>query len=384
MQKAKKFDWKDSNLALFGSDTEKQVKKESAESEPAWNGAGQAVGIQIWRIVKFKVTHWPKEEYGSFYDGDSYIILNTYKKPGEEDLEHDVHFWIGENSTQDEYGTAAYKTVELDTLLDDKPVQHREVQDNESDLFKTYFKSFTTMTGGADTGFRHVTPEEYKNRLFHVCGDKKKVEVKQLAIENARLDSNDVYILDMGLKLYIWVGNGSNKDEKFKAVQYTQGIKDKRGKATSETLDQDEIPASHEFYTFVPMPSDDGTDGTDNGEEVQDTSVPCIFQLSDASGQMEFTKVAEGQLSKSDLQTDDVFLIDGRVISDGPSKNKRMKSNDRHLFVWIGKGASVAERKNAMTYAHGYLQKTDHPFLPVTVVKEGLEHKTKAFESVFH
>ena len=47
------------------------------------------------------------------------------------------------NGLQDEYGTAAYKTVELDTLLDDKPVQHREVENHESSLFKGYFKSFT-------------------------------------------------------------------------------------------------------------------------------------------------------------------------------------------------------------------------------------------------
>lgn len=76
--KAKKYDWNDSNLALFGSDTERkvhasitttfglstkltrylcplQVKKASAETEKAWAGAGQKVGIQIWRIVKFKV-----------------------------------------------------------------------------------------------------------------------------------------------------------------------------------------------------------------------------------------------------------------------------------------------------------------------------------------
>ena len=52
----------------------------------------------------------------------------TYTNPGEDDLEYDVHFWIGKYSTQDEYGTAAYKTVELDTFLDDKPIQHREVQ----------------------------------------------------------------------------------------------------------------------------------------------------------------------------------------------------------------------------------------------------------------
>ena len=40
---------------------------------------------------------------------------------------------------QDEYGTAAYKTVELDTYLDDKPIQHREVEGHESELFLSYF-----------------------------------------------------------------------------------------------------------------------------------------------------------------------------------------------------------------------------------------------------
>lgn len=40
LRKEEKYDWKDSNLALFGSDVEKGVKLESAQSEPAWAKSG--------------------------------------------------------------------------------------------------------------------------------------------------------------------------------------------------------------------------------------------------------------------------------------------------------------------------------------------------------
>ncbi len=32
--------------------------------------------------------------------------------------------------------------------LDDKPIQHREVMNNESELFKSYFKEITLLEGG--------------------------------------------------------------------------------------------------------------------------------------------------------------------------------------------------------------------------------------------
>jgi gelsolin len=67
----------DTNLALFGSDIEKKLKYSTAETEPAWKGAGQKQGIQIWRIEKFQVKAWSEKMYGQFYEGDSYIVLQV-------------------------------------------------------------------------------------------------------------------------------------------------------------------------------------------------------------------------------------------------------------------------------------------------------------------
>ncbi|XP_063437789.1 gelsolin-like protein 2 [Mytilus trossulus] len=357
--KQKQYDWKDSNLALFGSDIEKNVKKESAATEKAWKNAGRKLGIQIWRIVKFKVEDWPREEYGKFYNGDSYIILNTYKEEDGEELCFDVHFWIGQYSTQDEYGTAAYKTVELDTFLNDAPIQHREVQGHESELFKSYFDNITILKGGADTGFRHVKPEEYTPRLFHFCGTRKHVEVREVPRNKDLLDSGDVYILDLGLQIYQWNGSGSNKDERMKAMQYCIKLKDERnGKASSEVLDEGSTDKDHEFYKAL------------NEENVPDEakkykaadSQKELFRLSDASGSMKFSLAKKGQVSKTDLDSKDVFILDSKTS----------------LHVWVGKDTSVNERKNAMSYAHKYLQSTDHPFVSVSCLAEGM--KSKAFE----
>jgi gelsolin len=353
MQKATEYDWKDSNMALFGSDIEKNVKKESAETEPAWNGSGKKVGVEVWRINQFKVERWPKEDNGSFFDGDSYIILNTYKSPEGDTLLYDLHFWIGAHSTQDEYGTAAYKTVELDTFHDDKPIQHREVMGYESELFKSYFPEMVILKGGVASGFRKVEKVVPQPRLFHFHGDKKHIEMRQIGLKRSNLDSSDVFILDLGNTIYQWNGHTSNKDERFKATQYLQQLRsDRCGRANVEVLDGD-IEEDHDFWTHLDKSSE-----KDTHSEFPSDLPTQLFRLSDETGgKLVFQQVNANPVTRDCFDSADVFIY----------------AKPDHCYVWIGSGASVAERKNAFQYAHNYLSGTANPVRPVTVVKDGQE-----------
>ncbi|XP_048584775.1 gelsolin-like protein 2 isoform X2 [Nematostella vectensis] len=319
--------------------------------------------MKIWRIVKFKVTKWPEENYGSFYNGDSYIILRTKKE--NEELVHDVHFWIGKKSTADEYGTAAYKTVELDTFLDDKPVQHREVEGHESDLFKSYFSEMTLLDGGAESGFKHVGPKEYTPRLFLVRGNKKNVTLTNIELVKGNLTNDDCFIIDLGLELFQWNGIDANKEEKWKAGEICRDWRSKRGgKPRHIVLDDctvEKIEELEELEGILP-------DG-ENSFKKQAGSEPSekvLFSLSDRTGQLQCNEIARGkEVKRSLLKEDDVYIFD----------------SGRHCYVYVGKAASIDERRNAMTYAHNYLMRTEHPLLPVTVINGG--QKSVDFENAF-
>jgi gelsolin len=75
--KAKQLNISDSNIAGLGTELEKQVRLNAAKTEAAWKGIGQVPGLKIWRIEKFHIADVDKATYGTFYDGDSYIILNA-------------------------------------------------------------------------------------------------------------------------------------------------------------------------------------------------------------------------------------------------------------------------------------------------------------------
>ena len=52
----------DTNLAMLGSIYEKALRLQRAEGEPQWKTIKKEPSFHIWRIEKFSVQPWPKDQ----------------------------------------------------------------------------------------------------------------------------------------------------------------------------------------------------------------------------------------------------------------------------------------------------------------------------------
>lgn len=202
-------DFINSNIALFGTDLEKKVKETAAHSEKEWQTVATGDALRVWRVEKFHVVAWPTHLYGSFHTGDSYIVLKRNGNPP--NYTYDVHFWLGTESTIDERGTAAYKTVELDTFLNGVPVEYREEQSKESDTFKRYFGNLTYLPGGVESGFRHVDNNDYAGwtpKMYEV--------------------GKGVRVFDTGANVFVYEAEDCDHFARFKAAQLLYSLRSLR------------------------------------------------------------------------------------------------------------------------------------------------------------
>jgi len=362
--KQKQYNIADSNIANLGTELEKNVKLEAAQHEEAWKGAGKEPGLQIWRVEQFKIIPVPKNTYGTFYSGDSYIVLFTYKpKPDKDIYAWDVHFWLGTYTTQDEAGTAAYKTVELDDYLGGAPVQYREVQGYESDRFLKHFpKGIRLLEGGKETGFKHVEAAHYRPRLLQIKG-KKQIRVTEVPLGVHSLNSGDVFILDLGKEIIQWNGSKSGPLERAKGAEVSNAIEAEReGHSFNRVVD--ETAEDAEFWTHIggKGPIKTAEEGGSDLEAVKAAATERkLFRLSDASGKFEFTEVASGShIDRKKLDSNDVFILDSGF----------------EVYAWVGKSASVGEKKKALSFAQDYVTAHGRPIqTPVARILEGGENE---------
>ncbi|CAM8939746.1 unnamed protein product [Rhodiola kirilowii] len=299
--------------------------------DPAFQGVGQKAcsGLEIWRIENFQPIPVPTTSHGKFFTGDSYIILKTTAlKNGA--LRHDIHYWLGKDTSQDEAGVAAIKTVELDAALGGRAVQYREVQGHETEKFLSYFKPcIIPQEGGIASGFKHSEAEEHKIRLF-VCKGKRVVHVHEVPFARSSLNHDDIFVLDTKSKIFQFNGSNSSIQERAKALEVVQYIKDTYhdGKCEVAAIDDGKMMADAEsgefwgiFGGFAPLPRKPSN-------KKNDDSLPTkLYRVEKGKPSL----MAVDSLKKELLETDKCYLLDCGA----------------ELYVWMGRSTSLENRKSS-------------------------------------
>ncbi|KAI5583828.1 hypothetical protein POPTR_006G050200v4 [Populus trichocarpa] len=333
--------------------------------DPAFQGVGQRPGTEIWRIENFQPVPLPKSDHGKFYMGDSYIVLQTTPGKGGAYL-YDIHFWIGKDTSQDEAGTAAIKTIELDAVLGGRAVQHRELQGHESDKFLAYFKPcIIPLEGGVATGFKKAEEEAFETRLY-VCRGKRVVRMKQVPFARSSLNHDDVFILDTENKIYQFNGANSNIQERAKALEVIQFLKEKYHDGTCDVaiVDDGKLDTesdSGEFWVlfggFAPI----GKKVVSEDDIILETTPAKLYSITDGE-----VKMVDGELSKGLLENNKCYLLDC----------------GSEVFLWVGRVTQVEERKAASQAAEEFVVSQNRPKATrITRLIQGYE--THSFKSNF-
>ncbi|XP_076943018.1 villin-2-like [Bidens hawaiensis] len=337
-------------------------------SEPAFQGVGQKVGIEIWRLENLQPVPLPTSDYGRFYYGDSYIVLKVLITTGGKAgaYTYDIHFWLGKDTSQDESGTAAVKAVELDAVLGTRAIQYREPQSHESKRLLSYFKPcLMPLDGGFSAGIKTPEDENFETKLY-TCEGKRAVRLKQVPFTRSTLNHDEIFILETKEKIYQFNGANTNMQERTKALEVVQLIKDKyhEGTCSVAIIEDGKLQSegqSGEFWNlfggFAPI----GKKVASEDDIMPEKMPPKLYCI--AGGQIQDVI---GELSKSLLRTDKSYVL----------------YCGTHLFIWVGRATRLEDRKTATQTAEEFI--VNHNVSKLTTVTRVIQgHETNLFKSNF-
>ncbi|KAK9159050.1 hypothetical protein Scep_005624 [Stephania cephalantha] len=333
--------------------------------DPAFDGAGAKAGLEVWCIESRQIVPVPKPFHGKFFSGSVYIILNTALRSGI--LEHDIHYWLGNAADEVDSVLASDKAFELDAALGSHAVQYREIQGEETEKFLSYFKPCIIPASGKFSSGR-VHNETYRISLLTCKGDHV-AYVKEVPFSRSSLNHNDVFIADTASKIFLFSGCNSSMQERAKALEVVQYIKESKhgGKCELATIEDGKFvgdPDVGEFWSlfggYAPI-TKEISPVTDMQHGHQ--SVVKLFWI---TLQGKLSQIVTDTLRREVLDADKCYLLDC----------------DTEIYVWMGRTTSLSERKISISTAEEMLKTQGRSTGPcLTFLTEGTE--TAKFKSFF-
>ncbi|KAJ6691914.1 VILLIN-1 [Salix purpurea] len=340
----------------------------SKEIDSVLDGAGAKPGLEIWCVEKqLRLVPVPKSLHGKFYSGNAYVVLSTVLQRGGPP-QHDIHYWLGKDAEEVESTLASDKALELDSALGSCTVQYREVQGQETEKFLSYFKPCVIPIEGvfsSESG--QLNGESYKISLL-TCKGEHVVSVKEVPFSRSSLNHNDVFILDTASKVFLFSGCNSSTQERAKALEVVQYIKENKHGGTCEvaTVEDGKLvgdPDVGEFWSFfggyAPIPKDLPS----CAEKQSDSPFLQLFWI---TAQAKLCPCEGSSLNKEILETNKCYMLDCGA----------------EIFVWMGRNTSITERKKSISVTEDLLRNQGRSMAThLTFLTQGLE--TSIFRSYF-
>ncbi|XP_017294447.1 capping protein (actin filament), gelsolin-like b isoform X1 [Kryptolebias marmoratus] len=314
-------------------------------------------GLKVWRVEKMKAVPLDASEVGAFYNGDSYLVLENRGEEGA-----DLHMWLGEKSSRDEQVACAMLATQLDNFLGGEPIQHRQVQGFESPKFMVLFpRGISYKEGGVESGFRRPQGSGAVQRLYHIKG-KRNIRAKEVELSWSSFNKGDCFILDLGELIVSWIGSQANIFEKQKVREIASLIRDTDRHGKARIVDSCEGEEPEEMLKVLgPVPAlAESTPEEDSKADASNSA--SLYKVSDATGSMTMTKVAEkSPFAKELLVRDDCFILDNGA--------------NGKIIVWKGNGANAEEKRAALQMADSFIEQMKYPRMKtqVEILPQGKE-----------
>ena len=156
----------------------------------------------------------PLNEPYTFLNGDVYLV-DASDLPAKK-----VYVWLGSKAYADDRAVGAWAAKVLDTKDPDIDIDS-EVEGRESSDFRELI-TFSVKEGDTPGFLKHIDKtKKITYNLFHVYdaditdgSSSDDIEIKPVPLSKDSLKSDDVYVLDGGDDIYVWIGKSCQVGEK--------------------------------------------------------------------------------------------------------------------------------------------------------------------------
>ncbi|KAK1306758.1 Villin-1 [Acorus calamus] len=260
------------------------------------------------------------------------------------------------------------KEVKLDGALGSRAVQYREIQGFETEKFLSYFRPrVIPIEGVFSSELEGLNSKSYRVSLL-ACKGGHVIRIREVLFSRSSLNHDDVFVLDTESKIFLFCGCNSSTQERAKALEVVQYIKDNKygGRCDMATIEDGKFVGDSdagEFWSlfggYAPIARDSLCS---HPQQHRNNPSAELFWIN----KEKLCSIGTSSFKKGMLSMDKCYMLDCTA----------------EIYIWTGRNTTITERKTAISATEDFVHVQDRSKdTHITFLTEGSE--TAFFKSHF-